>query len=91
MLSACGFGGSSKGPEDLIAWPLKNIWPERLEEMHPEIQETYKWVAVNEETIQWFPCTCGCVDTDDHHSNFDCYVAEQYDDGSILLDQHSFG
>ena len=88
VLSGCGLGGggNSKGPEDMLAWPLDDVWPARVEEAHPEMAEAYKWVAVNKETAQWFPCTCGCVDTDDHTSNYDCFVAEEYDDGSVLLD-----
>ena len=92
MLTGCGLNRESgKGPDDLIAWPARDEWPVRLQEAHAEIQETYHWAARNKETLQWFPCTCGCVDTDDHQSNFDCYVAEEYDDGSVLLDLHSFG
>jgi hypothetical protein len=90
-LSACGLGRDSEPPNPLLAWPAKNEWPERLQAAHPDIQEAYHYAAVNRDTLQWFPCTCGCGPTDGHTSNFDCYVAEEYDDGSVLLDLHSFG
>ena len=91
LLSGCGFGGDSKPSSDLIAWPLKNQWPARLEAAHPEIQEAYHYATTHKDVLKWFPCTCGCVDTDQHTSNFDCYVKEERDDGSVELDLHSFG
>lgn len=75
----------------MLAWPADDLWPDRVSQAHPEMQEAYKWAATNKETIQWFPCTCGCGDLDGHTSNYDCFVAEEYDDGSVLLDPHGFG
>lgn len=90
-LAGCSIGGSDKNPVlDLIAYPDKDIWPERFKEVPLTTQETYRFAVVNQETLQWFACYCGCVDTDQHKSNFDCYVQEVYGDGSILLDTHSF-
>jgi hypothetical protein len=86
--------GSSSRPGDalaaLYANPAKNEWPSEFLQLPAETQAMYRYAAVNEPTLKWFPCYCGCV-ASGHRSNFDCYVREVLADGRVRLDTMSFG
>lgn len=96
-LGGCTRGGSDTGSipkpnaaHTLVAWPAKDIWPQQLLEMPEGVQATYRAVAANHALLQYVPCYCGCY-ANGHTSVFDCYVAEQRPDGSIVLDTMGFG
>lgn len=74
----------------LYANPAKDEWPAEFLELPVETQAMYRYAVVNEATLKWFPCYCGCVDGG-HRSNFDCYVREVVGDGRVRLDTMSFG
>ncbi len=98
-LAACGAsgspafapqsGGTSTGAS-LVANPAKNEWPDRFLKAGPDVQEAYRFALANQDTLQYMPCFCGCVN-DGHRSNYDCYVKEARPDGSFLLEPMSFG
>ena len=73
-----------------VAWPADDVWPDRFATAPAEVQEAYRYAVANHDALQWMPCFCGCV-AGGHRSNFDCYVREVRDDGSVLLDPMSFG
>ena len=73
-----------------LAWPEKDEWPAQFTAAAPEVQEAYRFAVANQSVLQYFPCFCGCV-MDGHGSNFDCYVSEQRQDGSVIIDPMSFG
>jgi hypothetical protein len=75
---------------DLVAWPEKDIWPEALLSMPQPTIDNYKAVVPRKDLLQYMPCYCGCY-ANGHLSVYDCYVAEERDDGSIVLDTMSFG
>lgn len=82
---------SSQTDDDwLLAWPAEDRWPEIFSEAPRSVQDAYRFAVANEDLLKWMPCFCGCVDLG-HASNYDCYVQEARDDGSVLLDSMSFG
>jgi hypothetical protein len=87
--SAAG-GESSDASGELLAWPAEDRWPDLFMKAPASVQEAYRYAVANEHLLQWMPCFCGCGDFG-HVSNFDCYVQEMRDDGSVLLDSMSFG
>lgn len=96
-LGGCSFAGfnedsppSSSGLGDLIAWPEKGIWPAALTEMPQQVQDNYHAAVSHKDLLQYIPCYCGCY-VNGHKRVYDCYVAEERDDGSIVLDTMSFG
>lgn len=91
VLAGCtSTGGPGKSTEGLVAWPADDLWPDQFKNKPGEIQEAYRYAVANEDVLQWMPCFCGCV-TGGHRHNFDCYVREVRDDGSVALDAMSFG
>ncbi len=94
-LAGCTPGNSSKQPAvpaaavELLVWPAKNVWPEHFQRAPADVQEAYRYAVVNYDTLRWMPCFCGCG-ANGHVSNFDCYVREVRDDGSVLLDPMGF-
>jgi hypothetical protein len=61
-----------------------------LQQAPENIQEAYRFALANPDVLKQTPCYCGCVVVG-HTSNYDCYVAEINDDGSVILDSHGFG
>jgi len=90
-LAGCTSGNSSKKPAavEMLAWPEKDVWPDFFPTVSADVQEAYRYAVVNYDTLRWMPCFCGCG-ANGHASNFDCYVREVRDDGSVLLDPMSF-
>jgi hypothetical protein len=97
LLSIVGLTGCIPGRSDdadagkLIAWPADDRWPEELLALAPEIQEAYRYAVGNPDVLQYMPCFCGCGETSGHTSNKDCYIEEFRSNGSVVLDQMSFG
>ena len=85
-----GVGQSNDEAGALLAWPAENRWPDLFNSAPESVQSAYRFAVANEHLLQWMPCFCGCLDFG-HASNFDCYVQEVRDDGSVLLDSMSFG
>ncbi len=90
MVGCSTSNNARKSTEGLVAWPVDSLWPDQFKEMPEEGQEAYRYAVANEEVLQWIPCFCGCV-KGGHRHNFDCYVREVRDDGSVALDAMSFG
>lgn len=93
-LVGCSRGSNDNETSDdiksLVAWPAKDIWPRQLMEMPQPTQDNYHAAVKNKALLQYIPCYCGCF-ANGHTSVFDCYVAEERADGSIVLDTMSFG
>jgi hypothetical protein len=81
---------SPGGIQQLIAWPAKNEWPSALTSMPQPIQTNYHDAVAHKAVLQYIPCYCGCY-ANGHTCVYDCYVAEERSDGSIILDTMSFG
>ena len=90
-LTGCSTASSPRRSTDgWVAWPADDLWPDGFGQAPAEVQEAYRYAVVNRDALQWMPCFCGCG-ADGHRSNFDCYVRELRDDGSVVLDSMSFG
>ena len=74
----------------LAARPSVDLWPDVLTQAPARVQEAYRYAAMNEATLRYIPCYCGCA-AQGHQDNFDCYVSEQRADGWVILDDHAFG
>lgn len=81
-------GGS--GSLDLLAKPAEDVWPQMFHDAPVSVQEVYRYAVAHHDELQWMPCFCGCVDQG-HKNNFDCYVSEVRDDGSVVIDPMGFG
>lgn len=91
VLAGCSTAKSPRrSTEGLVAWPAEDLWPERFIQASAEVQEAYRYAVGNHDVLQWMPCFCGCG-AGGHRSNFDCYVREVRQDGSVALDSMSFG
>lgn len=83
-------GGSGSGSIDLAARPADDVWPAMFHSAPASVQEVYRYAVAHHDELQWMPCFCGCVDQG-HTSNFDCFVSQVHDDGSVVLDAMGFG
>lgn len=83
LLSACG-GGSARRIE--LA-PASALSPD-IRETAPQVQEAYRFVIANPELVSQFPCYCGCGPMG-HQNNYDCYVQDVLEDGSIVFEPHA--
>lgn len=94
-LGGCSRGGDkpvvpTPNVDAFVAWPEQNIWPQALLEMPEAVQQNYVAAVPNKALLQYMPCYCGCF-ANGHTSVYDCYVAEERPDGSIVIDTMSFG
>jgi len=91
LASACAPALATPAPAAaLVARPASDRWPAGFRQAVPRVQEAYRYAVANEPILRYIPCYCGCAGLG-HHSNFDCYVAEQQPGGWIVLDAHGFG
>jgi len=90
LLASCAPARPGDSLVQLYANPAKDEWPAEFRELSADVQALYRYATVNEATLKWFPCYCGCVAAG-HRSNFDCYVREVLPDGRVRLDTMSFG
>ena len=51
-------------------------------------QEAYRFAIANRAAAEEVPCYCGCVGLG-HVSSYDCYVAEDANDGTPVFDLHA--
>jgi Protein of unknown function with PCYCGC motif len=88
LAGLAAFGGCSRGGSETSTVPTPAI--DAFVEMPEAIQHNYFAAVPNKALLQWIPCYCGCYATG-HTSVYDCYVAEERGDGSIVIDTMSFG
>lgn len=85
VLSSC----TSATKPALEMAPLSSL-PQEVQNASINVQEAYRFALANPELLQQIPCYCGCGAVG-HTSNYDCYVAEIEEDGTVLFDNHAFG
>jgi len=54
------------------------------------VQTAYQFAAANPDVMKNIPCYCGCGNIG-HSSNYDCYVSNVDDKGSVTFDNHALG
>ncbi|WP_226585559.1 PCYCGC domain-containing protein [Halobacillus litoralis] len=62
--------------------------PGFLVEKPENIQTIYAAAAQHEELLENMPCYCGCGESVGHKNNYDCFVHDSKEDGSIVWDDH---
>jgi hypothetical protein len=82
-VSACADGSTRK----IELAPASSLPPD-LQQAAPQVQEAYRFAIANPELLGQFPCYCGCGAMG-HQSNYDCYVQDVLDDGSIVFEEHA--
>ncbi|GMB07988.1 uncharacterized protein with PCYCGC motif [Thermolongibacillus altinsuensis] len=49
----------------------------------------YQQAAQHQTLLEHIPCYCGCGESAGHQNNYDCFVYENKQDGSIVWDDHA--
>lgn len=62
--------------------------PKFLETLDPRITQAYQIAAKNRELLKWIPCYCGCAENGGHKNNYECFIHEENEDGTVLWDDH---
>ncbi|RXZ02156.1 PCYCGC motif-containing (lipo)protein [Fictibacillus sp. S7] len=65
-----------------------DVLPTFLTDKPKEIQVIYQAAAKNKELLEKIPCYCGCGESVNHKNNYDCFVHENKNGGSIVWDDH---
>jgi len=86
-ISACSTSKSSE--VHLYMMPLDKM-PAEVQSAPVAVQEAYQFASINPDVMQDIPCFCGCGDIG-HTSNYDCYVSNIDDKGTIVFDNHALG
>lgn len=64
------------------------VLPAFLSSQPDEVRTVYQLAAATEDILQWIPCYCGCGEGHGHKNNFNCFIKQTNDDGSILWTDH---
>lgn len=86
-ISACS--SSASNDVHLYMLPLDQM-PMDVQSAPVAVQEAYQFASVNPDLMKDIPCYCGCGDIG-HTSNYDCYVSNVDDKGTITFDNHALG
>ena len=88
ILSGCS--SSSQTARELKLAPLAEM-PDYVQTAPPNVQEAYRFAAVNPAILEHIPCYCGCGNMG-HQHNLHCYVKSFNADGSVAeFDNHAGG
>ena len=91
-LTATAVSVCSTSPKDevhLYMLPLDQM-PMDVQSAPVAVQEAYQFNTANPDIMRDIPCYCGCGDIG-HTSNYDCYVSNVDDKGTIAFDNHALG
>lgn len=56
----------------------------------PEDMKTlYTAVSQHQTLLESIPCYCGCGESVGHRDNYDCFIHQNNDDGSLVWDDHA--
>lgn len=64
------------------------VLPDFLTDKSEDIQTIYQAAAGHRELLENIPCYCGCGETANHTSSYDCFVNENKENGAIVWDDH---
>jgi hypothetical protein len=65
-----------------------DVMPAFLDKQPKEIAAIYAATPKFKELLESMPCYCGCGDSAGHKNNYDCFVADNKEDGKIVWDDH---
>ncbi|AKM18774.1 Uncharacterised protein [[Flavobacterium] thermophilum] len=99
LLSGCADGNSqeqshshiTKTATGDIRETTKSIehLPNFLSAFEEEMAVLYQQAAEHRELLENIPCYCGCGQSAGHKNNYDCFVYENKQDGSVVWDDHA--
>ncbi|WP_429902800.1 PCYCGC motif-containing (lipo)protein [Geobacillus stearothermophilus] len=99
LLSGCADGNSqeqshshiTKTATGDIRETTKSIehLPNFLSAFEEEMAVLYQQAAEHRELLENIPCYCGCGQSAGHKNNYDCFVYETKQDGSVVWDDHA--
>ena len=85
-ISACS---TQSEIHDLAMAPMDQM-PAEVQAAPVSVQTAYQFNVANPDVMKDIPCYCGCGNVG-HESNYDCYVSNIDDKGSITFDNHALG
>jgi hypothetical protein len=89
MLMVAGSACSTTNKADLHTMPLDQM-PSDVQMAPVVVQQAYQFATANPETMKDIPCYCGCGNVG-HTSNYDCYVSQVDNNGTVTFDNHALG
>ncbi|MEW5321597.1 PCYCGC motif-containing (lipo)protein [Geobacillus thermoleovorans] len=63
--------------------------PSFLSAFEEEMAVLYQQAAEHRKLLENIPCYCGCGQSAGHKNNYDCFVYENKQDGSVVWDDHA--
>ncbi|PWA09696.1 hypothetical protein DCC39_12710 [Pueribacillus theae] len=63
--------------------------PAFLNNKSDDMKMVYTAVAQHQDLLEQIPCYCGCGETVGHKDNYDCFIHENKEDGSVVWDDHA--
>lgn len=66
-----------------------SVLPAFLDDKQEDMKVIYAAVAQNQDLLEHIPCYCGCGDSVGHKDNYDCFIHENNEDGSLVWDDHA--
>ncbi|KGX91466.1 PCYCGC motif-containing (lipo)protein [Pontibacillus marinus] len=66
-----------------------SVLPSFLEEKPEQMSVIYEAVVNHKEVVEQMPCYCGCGESVDHKSNYDCFVYDDTEKDSVVWDDHA--
>ncbi|MBM7604281.1 bacterioferritin-associated ferredoxin [Metabacillus crassostreae] len=65
-----------------------DILPTFLNDKPENMQVIYQAASQHKDLLEKIPCYCGCGESANHKSSYDCFVFENKEDGNIIWDDH---
>jgi|GEM_PF-103833 hypothetical protein len=65
------------------------VLPSFMDDKPEKMKDLYLSAAENRELLENIPCYCGCGESAGHKNNYDCFVAENKKDGTVVWDDHA--
>lgn len=62
--------------------------PAFLDGKPEDMRLVYQMAGTAEDILEYMPCYCGCGESAGHGSNFNCFIDEIREDGSVVWDDH---
>ncbi len=88
-LAGCSGEAASEGGHEVAMASMEGM-PAEVQRAPVTVQQAYRYAVANPETLQQFPCYCGCGQMG-HTSNYSCYVQDVDGAGAITFDTHALG
>ncbi|WP_425542341.1 PCYCGC motif-containing (lipo)protein [Lentibacillus halophilus] len=95
FVSACSSGENNDKPTNKAntgdvreTTASVNELPSFLDAKSDDMKNLYTAVANSQDLLESIPCYCGCGEFG-HTSNYDCFINQNKDDGSLVWDDHA--